>query len=83
MVTPISNTTPAQPLTPAQASSHQSDTSKTKPATADTVHLSSAAQSLLQEATESAAQTAKEAGAGDIQAQKLLAKETAERSAEN
>ncbi|MDQ6704536.1 MAG: hypothetical protein M3Z85_01095 [Acidobacteriota bacterium] len=44
------------------------------------MQLSGAAQALLaalQEATESPAQTAKEAGAGDPQAQKLLAKAAA------
>jgi len=49
----------------------------------DTVHLSSAAQpqlsagqAALQEATETPAQTAKEARSGDRQAQHLLARET-------
>jgi hypothetical protein len=48
--------------------------------TADTVHLSSAAQSLLQEAAETPAQTAQEAASGDIQAKRLVAKEAAEKS---
>jgi hypothetical protein len=49
----------------------------TAPATkADSAVLSSAAQA-LKEATESAATTAKEAMAGDRQAQRLLAKEEA------
>jgi|GEM_PF-1985973 hypothetical protein len=43
----------------------------------DTVQLSSAAQAALQEALETPAQTAKEAGTGDAQAERLLAKETA------
>lgn len=50
----------------------------------DTVHLSSAAQAHLsaikaatQEAAETPAQTAKEAQSGDMQAQRLLAKEAA------
>jgi hypothetical protein len=43
----------------------------------DTVQLSSAAQSALQEATETPAQTAKEAAGGDLQAQRLLAQEQA------
>jgi hypothetical protein len=43
----------------------------------DTVQISSAAQSALQEVLEAPAQTAKEARGGDHQAQKLLAKEAA------
>lgn len=43
----------------------------------DTVQISSAAQSALQEANETGVQTAKEAQSGDRQAQRLLAKETA------
>jgi hypothetical protein len=45
----------------------------------DTVQISAAARS-LQEATETPAQTAKEAAAGDIQAKHLLAKEAAAKS---
>lgn len=41
----------------------------------DTVQISSAAKKLQQEATETAAQTAKEAAGGDPQARKLIAKE--------
>jgi hypothetical protein len=47
----------------------------------DTVKISTAAQTALQEATETQAQTAKEAGHGDRQAVKLLAKEVAEKKA--
>jgi hypothetical protein len=43
----------------------------------DTVHISSAAKAAMQEAVETPAQTAKEASAGDHQAQNLLAKEQA------
>jgi hypothetical protein len=43
----------------------------------DTVQISTAAQTALQESQETQVQTAKEAGNGDRQAQKLLAKETA------
>jgi hypothetical protein len=39
--------------------------------------LSSAAQAALQEALETPAQTAKEAGTGDVQAKRLLAKQAA------
>jgi hypothetical protein len=45
------------------------------------VQISSAAQAAVQEATETAAQTAKEAAGGDTQARNLLAKEDAARTA--
>jgi hypothetical protein len=51
--------------------------SKPQPSATDTVQISSAAQKALQEATETPAQTAKEARSGDLQAKRLLAKETA------
>jgi len=47
----------------------------------EVVELSSAAQA-LQEASETPAQTAKEARAGDAQAKRLLAREAAEKAAE-
>ena len=43
----------------------------------DSVELSSSAQAALQEAMETSAQTAKEAGKGDAQAKRLLAREAA------
>lgn len=43
---------------------------------ADTVRISAAAQA-LQEASETSAQTTREAGAGDVQAQRLVAKQAA------
>jgi hypothetical protein len=46
---------------------------KSQPAT-DTVQISSAAKQILQEATETAAQTAQEARGGDLQAKRLLAR---------
>jgi hypothetical protein len=49
----------------------------TSRATSDTVQISSAAQSMLKEATETPAQTAQEARNGDSQAQRLFARETA------
>ena len=45
----------------------------------DTVQISSTAVALSKELTETSVQTAKEAGAGDIQAQKLVAKQAAAR----
>jgi hypothetical protein len=49
---------------------------KPQPAATDTVKISVAAQA-LQEATETQAQTTKEAGSGDVQAKRLLAQEAA------
>ncbi len=83
MIGPITSVIQTEPTTATQrASSPKSATSKPASSTGqtDTVQLSGAAQALLaalQEATESPAQTAKEAGAGDPQAQKLLAKAAA------
>src|ERR1035441_1970543 len=85
MVNAVSNATLAQPVTQATA------TPASKPAQSkaqaagptDSVQLSSAAQAAvaaLQEARETPAQTAKEAGSGDLQAQRLLANEAAARS---
>lgn len=48
-----------------------------QPAPSDSVQLSSAAQAALREAMETPTQTAKEAGTGDAQAKRLLAKEAA------
>jgi hypothetical protein len=44
------------------------------------VTISSAARAALAEATETAATTAKEAGGGDLQAQRLLAKAAANKA---
>ncbi len=62
------STTPSQK--PAQTASSAN-------APADTVQISSAAQTALKETLETPAQTAKEAAGGDHQAQRLLAKEAA------
>jgi len=52
---------------------------KPQPAATDTVKISVVAQA-LQEATETQAQTTKEAGSGDVQARRLLAQEAAARA---
>jgi hypothetical protein len=49
---------------------------KPQPAATDTVKISVGAQA-LQEATETQAQTTKEAGSGDVQARRILAQEAA------
>jgi hypothetical protein len=61
----------AQPTTAPQSSS----TTKTARVPTDTVSISSAAVAMLKEAIETPVQTAKEASGGDLQAQRLLAKE--------
>jgi hypothetical protein len=82
MVSPISNATQSQPVAqPKETSTQKATQSKPQSATSpDTVQLSTAAQATLaalKEATENPAQTASEAGNGDLQAQRLLATETA------
>ncbi len=69
----------AQPAPSSQKSVSAKAPAKSR-APKDTVQISSAAQSALQEATETAAQTAKEARAGDHQAVRLLAKEQAKKA---
>jgi hypothetical protein len=86
MINPMTNVTQAQPV------AHPTTTSTKKPnqsrpesvAGKDSVKLSKAAQAVaaaLQEATETPAQTAKEAGTGDLQARRVLAREAAVKSA--
>ena len=55
--------------------------SQPQPVPVDKVELSSAAQAALRESVETPAQTAKEAGSGDMQAKRLLAKEEAAKEA--
>jgi hypothetical protein len=71
--------TGATPNKPApQSTSENQKTVPSKPQVkADSVQISNVGQAALQEATETAAQTAKEARSGDRQAIKLLAKEEA------
>ena len=83
MISAISHAPPPQPVAKtAEAAPKKLTPSKPPSAAAheDTVQLSQTAQAALaamQEAAETPAQTAKEAGQGDGQAQRLLAKETA------
>ena len=80
MVSPASNITQTQPVaqsteTPAKKPVQPAQQSAPS---ADSVQLSQLAQALAaaqQEAVESSFQTAQEAGQGDLQAQRLLAKE--------
>lgn len=84
MLNPITTTThtapvaqPAVSAQPIQSKPEASGAGKT-----DAVQLSSAAQAALQEASETPAQTAKEAGTGDMVAKRLLAKEQAAKATE-
>jgi hypothetical protein len=68
-----------QSLTKAQTSSQKSGAAQTPTAAntpTDTVQISTSAKAILQEATETKAQTAQEAQKGDAQAQRLLVRES-------
>jgi hypothetical protein len=71
------STTQTEPTAKSATSGQKSTQTQPLSTTKDTVHVSSAAQAALQEALETQAQTVKEAGSGDQQAQRLLAKEAA------
>jgi hypothetical protein len=85
MVSPVSSATQIQPQPVVQpaASARPPATpappvaGKPQPAATDTVTISPAAKA-LQELTETSVQTGQEARGGDVQAQKLLAKEAAD-----
>jgi hypothetical protein len=78
MVSPVTSPPQVQAQAAVQppAARQPAAAGKPQPAAPDTVKISVAAQA-LQEATETQAQTTKEAGAGDVQAQRLQAKEAA------
>lgn len=85
-LSPIANAHGVQSAAAAPPARKQpaASTSQSAAHTHDTVHLSSTAQAQLsqmkaavQEASETPAQTAKEARSGDLQAQRLLAREAA------
>jgi len=70
----------SQPVAKSVASSQKSTQSQPQSKTSiptDSVQISSAARAALQETIETPAQTAKEASAGDRQAQRILAREAA------
>jgi len=85
MIHPVSNASLTQSVAPSTGTSAQKP-APSKPQSApggDSVQLSQATQAAvaaLKEIQETAAQTANEAGHGDHQAQRLLAKETAAKS---
>ena len=85
-LTTVTQTVPTAPgqteAAPKTASASQKSARVvTSPISKDTVQISAAAQTALQESQETKAQTTKEAAGGDHQAQRLLAKETAAKKA--
>ena len=80
MVSPVTSATQVQAQAavqpPAARPPQPEPAVKPQPAATDTVKISVVAQA-LQEATETQAQTTKEAGSGDVQARRLLAQEAA------
>jgi|ERR1017187_3947043 hypothetical protein len=80
MLSAITNVAHSQTDSSAQKQPQPKSQSTTTSSSTDTVQLSSAAQAALaavKEAQETPAQTAKEAGGGDPQARRLLAREAA------
>ena len=78
MPSPITSVSHAEPAVPVQPATARSKSNPTAPT--DTVQLSAAAQAqsaAIKELSETRAQTGQEANSGDLQAQRLLAKETA------
>ena len=85
MISPLSSTTQSEPVAQATGTSTPKPTqSEPKAATvADSAQISKAALAALatlQELKETSTQTANEAAHGDLQAQRLLAKEAAAKS---
>jgi hypothetical protein len=77
VINPVSSATQTQPAAQSTPASQKPSPSKPQSTTVtDTVQLSPAAQA-LQEATETVAQTTKEANSGDLQARRLLSQEAA------
>jgi len=84
MVSPVGNQSTLQPIQAQPAAAKPAPAAapaapaQSKAAPTDTVQLSSAAK-IVQEASETPAQTSKEAAGGDVQAKRLLARESANR----
>jgi hypothetical protein len=82
----ISSAAPTPPSNPVAEVRAARVESRSQPAPIDTatpekVTLSRAAQAALREASETPAETAKEANGGDVQARRLLAKRAADKAA--
>jgi hypothetical protein len=71
MINSLSSLSQSQPVVPQQTQTQA--TPKPQSAPADTVQVSSAGKAALEEANETAAQTAQEASRGDVQAQRRMA----------
>jgi hypothetical protein len=80
MISAISPATQAQAPPQPTAAPKPTPQAKAQPVPSDTVQLSAAA-ALHQELTETPVQTSREASNGNIQAQRLLAKEAADQKA--
>ena len=81
MVSPVTSPPQVQAQAEVQPAAARQPAAAAQPqaAATDTVRISVAAQA-MQEATETQAQTTKEAGSGDVQARRLLAQEAAGRA---
>jgi hypothetical protein len=80
MSTPINAIKQAQPVqnpTPTAVASQKAGVPKSQALPADSVTISSSAKAILQEVSETRAQTQLEANGGDVQARRLLAREAA------
>ena len=81
MSNPVGSVTQTQAAVPVSDVREKAPEPRAQPIPTDQVQLSSAAQAALREAVETPAQTAKEAGSGDNQAKRLLAKAEAAKEA--
>lgn len=79
MISSVSSIAHTQPAPQSQAVSQKAPQPKAQPAATDTVRLNTA-RAIVQEATETSVQTAREAASGDIQARNLLARQAAARA---
>ena len=83
MINPVSNITQPEAVAQTTPTPKSSQSEPHAPTAVDSVQISNAAQAALaslQELKETSAQTANEARHGDLQAQRLLAKEVAAKS---
>jgi len=74
MISSVTNVTQTQPAPQSTPVNPKETQSKPQPTTTDTVQISTTAQAMLQESSETAAQTSQEASRGDMQAQRKLAR---------
>jgi hypothetical protein len=77
----VGSVTQSQATVPVEDARAKEPEPRAQPIPVDKVQLSSSAQAALRESVETPAQTAKEAGSGDMQARRLLAKEEAAKEA--